>query len=170
MSWSKFFSGTLYGDPKPAGSKRAFVPRNPKTGLPFVNKQTGSIVANTVDANPKSGAWKRRVGNWAQVQHGARPLVDGPILARFLFMELRPQGHFGTGRNSHILKPSAPEFPAKDPDLLKLARAIEDALQKVVYVDDNRIVSEILHKRYAPKPGVKIELFVWKGTIDVDRT
>jgi len=41
-------------------------------------------------------------------------------------------------------------WPLKPPDVLKLARAIEDALSRHLWTDDAQIVSEYLAKRYGP--------------------
>jgi Holliday junction resolvase RusA-like endonuclease len=52
-------------------------------------------------------------------------------------------------------KPAAglEEWPAKPPDVLKLARAVEDALTGALWTDDALVVSEYLLKRYAPPGG-----------------
>ena len=89
------------------------------------------------------------------------PLWDFPIEAHFSFHFSRPLSHWGTGRNRSKLKPSAPRFMVSTPDLLKVARAVEDALSGVIYTDDRQIVRETLEKAYADGndiPGVWIDL------------
>lgn len=129
----------VHGLAQPAGSKRA-----------FVNKYTGR--ASIVDANSKAKGWKGQVAEVAVRAfvggQGSRPLVDGPLHAEFTFYAPRPLSHYGTGRNSQVLKPTAPVAPITRPDVLKLARGVEDALSSVVYRDDSQIVSETLNKRY----------------------
>jgi Holliday junction resolvase RusA-like endonuclease len=44
------------------------------------------------------------------------------------------------------------------PDVLKLARAVEDALTGILYRDDAQIVTEVLRKRYGDPPRVEIRL------------
>lgn len=111
------------------------------------NQQFPSVV----DANPKSKDWKSYVKLQAS-QQWQGGLLQGPLQVTFLFLVSRPQGHYGTGRNAGKLKDSAPRYPAKKPDLLKLARGVEDALTGSVYGDDAQIVEEILRKRYVRRP------------------
>lgn len=138
----KRFELTVYGEAQPAGSKRGFV--NPKSGRVII----------TDDAR-KSKPWKQQVAQAAgEVFEG--PLWDGPLRATFVFYRPRPRSHYGTGRNSSKLKPSAPWYPTTRPDLLKYARAVEDALTGIVWTDDSRICDERLHKRYGEPARVWI--------------
>lgn len=134
----------VHGFPKPAGSKRAF----------FIRKIARSVV---VDACKGSRDWK------TDVQHAAREHYNGPLLCmplkvRFDFFVLRPKSHFRAGKNSALLKPSAPGYPAVMPDVLKLARGVEDALTGILWKDDSLIVHETLTKSYASHPGVSISI------------
>ncbi|MBD5603584.1 MAG: RusA family crossover junction endodeoxyribonuclease [Candidatus Eremiobacteraeota bacterium] len=55
-------------------------------------------------------------------------------------------------------------FPAKKPDLSKLARAAEDSLSGIIYVDDALVVTSLLHKRFAigsvPRAEIMVERLV----------
>lgn len=51
------------------------------------------------------------------------------------------------------MKPLAPIAPIVRPDLLKLARAVEDALSGVLWKDDSQVVVEVLRKRYDEPMG-----------------
>ncbi len=139
---------TVHGEAQPAGSKKA-----------FVNRKTGR--AQIVDDAKKSRPWKAIVTDAAvQAMNGAPPM-DGPLRAEFTFYVKRPAGHYGTGRNARVLKPSAPRFPTVRPDLLKLGRSVEDALTDAgVYRDDSQIRYEVLRKNYADEcvPHVVIEI------------
>lgn len=135
---------TVHGTPQPAGSKRGF--HNPKTGRVIVT-----------DANPQARPWKAQVADTAaqamtfhsdEGTSGYLPPFDGPLAVELVFWVTRPKGHYGTGRNAGIVRASAPEFPTVRPDLLKLARAVEDAIAGIVYRDDAQIVAETLLKRY----------------------
>ena len=77
----------------------------------------------------------------------------------------RPSNHFGTGKNAGVRKDSAPYFPIVRPDVLKIARGIEDALTGVIYRDDSQIVDEHLMKRYG-EPA-RVEIIVEEVTDDV---
>jgi Holliday junction resolvase RusA-like endonuclease len=141
---------TVFGTPQPGGSKKAFV--NPRT------KQ-----ANVVDANPKAKPWQtiiaQVVGEAMEVATLA--LLPGPLAVEFDFYRARPAGHFGTGRNAGQLKGSAPPWPTTRPDVLKLARAVEDALTGVTWRDDAEIVVERLRKHYGEPE--RVEIRVWAG-------
>lgn len=133
----------VYGTPQPAGSKRAFP----------IHRANGTTGASVVDANPKSGAWKTVVSQTAAM-HFRGELLGGPIEVVFRFWVVRPKGHYG----KRGLLPSAPEFPAVKPDVLKLARGVEDALSGIVWRDDALIVDEHLSKRYGETAGVGISV------------
>lgn len=138
----KQISFFVSGIPRPSGSKRGF----------FIPKLKRVIIT---DANPNSKDWKIDVKHAAQAAYDG-PLLDGPLHVYFRFFMLRPKGHYGSGKNAAVLKESAPEYPTGKPDVLKLARGVEDALSGIIYVDDCRIVTELLDKRYGDKPGVEV--------------
>jgi Holliday junction resolvase RusA-like endonuclease len=149
------------GIPKPAGSKRPFLIRN-KAGLPVMKNGRPLIVVT--DASGKKGKdWRADVRAAVQKARGGQPLETGCLFARFSFQVPRPKSHYGSGKNSTALKADAPTYPKVKPDLLKLARGIEDCMTSVVYQDDSQIVQESLSKSYADPqietlPGVNITL------------
>lgn len=125
----------VYGKPQTAGSKRAF---------PF-KRRNGQQGVSVSDDNPKSRDWKNAVASQARLSVGqGAPLFDGPIQLTLEFYRPRPKGHFG----KNGVKKTAPLFPTTRPDLLKMARAVEDALTGVVWRDDSQIVLETLVKYY----------------------
>lgn len=132
-------SFTVYGGAKPAGSK----------------KHVGKGII--VDANPQSRGWKKTVAQVAgkAMEEAQLPLFRGPIEASFVFYRRRPKSHF---RKDGTVKPSAPIYPMPKPDVLKLARAVEDGLIGVVYDDDAQIVTEHLDKRYGEPERVEITI------------
>ena len=80
-------------------------------------------------------------------------------------MFARPKSHFGTGKNSRKLKPSAPVFVTSKGigDIDKLQRSTYDALSESsggnVLKDDSLIVQNRNSKRYCvagENPGAKI--------------
>lgn len=150
------------GHPETAGSKRAFVPTDKKTGQPYRDRG-GRIIVNVVDDNPDSKAWKTRVALHARQIWGARPPLTAPLFVEFIFFRESPASRYGTGKNANVIKRSAPAFPGTRPDVLKLARAVEDAITGVVWVDDSQIVDERLSKRYGAREGVLIRI----GTLPV---
>lgn len=135
------FRLTVYGTPAPAGSKKV-VPLGSRYGV--------------VDASKRSAPWKKEIRQAAGREAGNRPVMEGPLAIRIRFFVKRPQGHFGTGKNEGVLKGSAPAYPTVKPDVLKLARAVEDALSGIAYRDDAQIVTELLEKRYGTPERVEI--------------
>jgi Holliday junction resolvase RusA-like endonuclease len=137
------FKLTVYGTPAPAGSKKV-VPLGPRYGV--------------VDASKRSAPWKKEIRQAAGRVMQDSPLMDGPLAVRLRFIVNRPKGHYGSGKNAGRIKESAPLYPTVKPDVLKLARAVEDALSGIVYRDDAQIVSELLEKRYGSPERVEIDV------------
>lgn len=147
---------TVYGSPKPAGSKRAFV---------------AGGRAIVVDANPASKPWKQQITETALAQVEAfdypKPRYpDGPVVLRMRFTLRRPKAHYGTGANANVLKRDAPYFHTGKPDALKLARAVEDALSGVVYRDDGQTIV-VAWKVYGTTEGVEVWAEAGDETWDV---
>jgi Holliday junction resolvase RusA-like endonuclease len=141
-------SFVVYGEAKTAGSKKAF--KHPHTERIIVTDDTG-----------KAGKqWRSDVKIAAIQAMAGRPPLASALQVRFAFYRHRPKSHFGTGGRAHVLKPSAPHHPTTRPDLLKTARAIEDAMTGIVYMDDSLIVVEELTKRYGAQDYV--EIGVWE--------
>ena len=131
------------GRAAPGGSKRA-----------FTNPHTGRTVVTDDAAGGKP--WRELVQSAALDAIDGQPTPvfgpDEPLMLQVVFYRARPRSHYGSGRNAERLKPSAPAFPTMRPDLLKTARALEDALTGIAWPDDARIVTEALCKRWA-RPG-----------------
>lgn len=125
----------VYGQPRPGGSKKAFV--NPKTGKAVIVDDSGAA----------GKSWRQEVATAGRVAVGPdAPLLLGALAVEFTFYRPRPKGHYGSGANAWVLKASAPPAPITRPDALKLARAVEDALTGILWKDDAQIVQETLRK------------------------
>jgi Holliday junction resolvase RusA-like endonuclease len=138
---------TVYGKPQPAGSKRA-----------FRTKRGGVAVT---DDNPKAKPWQTAVAETALEQWDGS-LLEGPLALRVIFYVARPKGHYGSGRNSAHVRPSAPPHPITRPDTSKLVRAVEDALTGALWRDDAQVVTQTALKRY----GTPERAEVWIGEIE----
>jgi len=147
QSGERSLSFFVPGKPETAGSK--------KMGF----KREGSEVIGRViiDDNPKGRGWKRAVAAHAMRQVG-RPMLKGPVSMRLWFILQRPLAHFVGRKRENALRADAPGWPAVKPDTLKLARAVEDGLTGVLYVDDAQIVVQVHSKQYGPEPGVHVEV------------
>lgn len=137
MALIEFF---VPGTPAPAGSKKAFVL---KRGGMFTGR------AIVTDDCKRSKPWQSDIKAIAAA-YAPSPLITGPVYLSLTFRIHRPRGHFGTGANAQTVKASAPKWPIVKPDVLKLARCVEDALTSVIWKDDAQIVDEDLRKEYVP--------------------
>lgn len=145
-----FVTFEVMGKPEPAGSKRA-VPNSRDW------RSRPGVTWKVLDANPKSDRWKDLVAGCARAAmlKSGMSMIEGPCWMFLTFTLERPDGHFRKGgqlsaeglRNEHH---------TKAPDVLKLTRAVEDALSGIVYKDDSLIISERMSKKYGPVPGVTI--------------
>lgn len=147
----------VYGKAETAGSKNA-VP---------IDRGGGKMGAVVFDNNPNSEQWKFTVGVMGEAAMKSQhvEMISGfPLIAQFEFIIQRPAKHYRTGKHSHELRPDAPLYPGVKPDVLKLARAAEDGMSKIVYADDALIVDEMLSKRYGRSPGVVIRIYALPRT------
>lgn len=101
--------------------------------------------------------WRAAVAACAHDAMSDAPPTPVPVVLEAAFGVKRPKGHYGTGRNAGSLRASAPPFPAVNPDLDKLARAVLDALTGIAYRDDAQVVELLASKRYGT-PGVAVWL------------
>jgi Holliday junction resolvase RusA-like endonuclease len=139
-------------EPMPAGSKRAFAIR--KGGVP-----TGRIAV--VDACKESRSWKDAVANESAIamrKESAHMLSDCPIFLTVKYYLPRPASHFGSGKNAAVVKASSPRFPISKPDVLKLTRAVEDAMTGIVWRDDSQVVCERIEKHYGSPVRAEITI------------
>jgi crossover junction endodeoxyribonuclease RusA len=137
---------TVIGMPATQGSKRGFP----------IRRKNGTIgVAIAESGGEHHRSWREAVAAEARRALGEfgyggvwSPITE-PVVAVMTFYLPRPKS-----ANKTVL------FPDKKPDVLKLGRAVEDSLSKILYTDDSRIVDIHLRKRFAidRPPGVEIEL------------
>lgn len=136
---------TIEGSARPQG---ALIAGTRKDGRRFLRNRGGDALVK----------WRGSIAD------AVRPLVEtptaDPVLVDACFYVRRPACHFGTGRNAHTLRSSAPAFPTKrgTGDLDKLARAVLDALTGCAFLDDLRVVDLRCRKRYADTGAPRLEL------------
>jgi len=122
-----------------------------------------------IESSKKVAPWRQDVREAALKVYQGEPLNE-PVCIRVEFIFPRPQGHFGTGKNSGKLKPSAPIYATSHSlgDLDKLLRSTFDGLSVAaggtVIRDDSLIVETEATKRYAMNEeyigaNIKIETF-----------
>jgi Holliday junction resolvase RusA-like endonuclease len=85
-------------------------------------------------------------------------VIPGPVSLSVVFVFARPANHF---KKSGAIKPNAPRWHMVRPDIDKISRALADALTKVLFEDDARVVSLIAQKRYCvgdEQPGAIVTI------------
>lgn len=144
---------TVNGRAIPQGSKTI---GRTKTGRSYVREDNAAL-----------DPWRKAVAGQARQAWNREPL-DDPVDLAVVFYFKRPSSHYGTGRNAHVIKASAPLFPhdTRGTDLDKLTRAVADALTGIVIVDDVRIVTLTAAKVYAAHDHATIEVsYALKGVL-----
>lgn len=149
MSFQRF-SFFVPGTPATAGSKRA-----------FVNKATGK--AQVVDTCKSGPPWRESVRYHALTAIAGMPienvLIDEPIELNVVFYFVRPKGHFRKSEKfKGQLNVTAPHWPTKRPDVTKMLRALEDALNGFVWRDDSLVVVQAARKVYADRSGAYVTI------------
>lgn len=147
----------VLGTPAPKGSARA---------MNIAGR--ARLIASSSNANAKAQkAWANAITTAALYAGlGCKEPFPGPVWVSITFRMARPKGHYG----KRGLLNSAPMHPCVYPDVDKLARCTLDALTRLVFEDDSRIVSLYVGKQYAVpgREGAKIAVGAWNtGTMVV---
>lgn len=149
------------GTPRPKGSWR-----------PITNRHTGRVFLKASDTDRE---WQNLVSSESRqaVFAAAKGLSSLPTNTHFIldiiFVFSRPLCHFGSGKNSKVMKANAPSYHTKAPDVDKLSRSILDALTGIVYADDSQVVSLESQKIYEGglalyKAGAYIKVSTMEGS------
>lgn len=129
----------VVGDPVQQGSKTAGLAGN---GRPYLR-----------DSNAKKlKPWRAEMAGCitAAMAEQRWTTLDAPAEVLITFHLPRPAAHFGSGRNSGVLKDSAPAWKSTMPDIDKLTRAVLDAITTSQALrDDARVARLVVEKRYA---------------------
>lgn len=103
--------------------------------------------------------WRTQITIAARHAWAGREPINQPCTIYATVYLPRPQSHYGTGRNTGKVKPSAPPLPHKRFDSDKLLRAINDAItESGVWRDDSRATDMHIAKRYSDHPGATITI------------
>jgi Holliday junction resolvase RusA-like endonuclease len=136
----------VYGVPKPKGSMKCIGARGTRK----------HVLVEQVD----DGGWRDLVTTLAQAHVHEQADAGQPIEIEVVFTADRPASHYGTGKNRHKLKLSAPVWPTHSTgDIDKLSRLILDALQTAGALrNDAQVVRLTSVKQYADMhPGQRPE-------------
>ncbi|HSV08551.1 MAG TPA: RusA family crossover junction endodeoxyribonuclease [Candidatus Binatus sp.] len=120
------------------------------------------------EANANTKPWRGTVAAAGAHVMGERGLLAGALSLEVAFVFPRPKSHYGTGKRSTLLKPSAPTFMPSPPDVDKLVRAIADALQGVVYRNDSQLAVVYARKFYGPRAYCQLVVSELPQVLPVD--
>ena len=102
-----------------------------------------------VESSRAVGPWREAVRAETQRAMNGHLPAFGPVHVEAFFYLPRPKSHYRTGRNAHLLRPSAPRYPFGKPDVDKLARAVLDGLTAGgAWRDDSQVVRLLAIKEY----------------------
>jgi Holliday junction resolvase RusA-like endonuclease len=104
-------------------------------------------------AGQKLKSWREAVRSEAVaalIDTGDKTAATGPVAVVITFHMPRPRSHYRSGKHADELRPDAPEYSAKRPDVDKLIRSTLDALTAAgVYGDDGQVAALDVRKMYA---------------------
>lgn len=105
----------------------------------------------------KVTVFKRQLGRLARQAMQERCLkpFDGELTVRFEFY--RPV-QASISRKERDRRLSGIHRPTVKPDLLNYIKALEDGLNGIIWIDDNRIVQIVAEKKYSDRPHIVIEV------------
>ena len=121
-------------------------------------------------------AWRNDVKYAANKLFEDQGKIVGAMIVEIEYYFKRPDSHYGTGKNSDIVKKSSPKRMVKRPDLDNLNKAVLDAMQDSGLIgDDSAVVRLISTKHYVFKDYVegariKINPIEGKELLSVDWT
>ena len=128
--------------------------------IPQGSKTANSFGRGVRDANAaKLKPWREHVTGTARDATRYHDTIHGPVRVWVRFTFERPPSHYGSGRNAHLVKDSAPRFAGRAcGDLDKLQRAIFDALTDAqVWHDDTQVVDVRARKFYAGEDDLALD-------------
>jgi|TARA_Y100000034_G_C6874309_1_gene399590 Holliday junction resolvase RusA-like endonuclease len=125
------------GVPQPKGSTRAFVVK----GRPIITSTNRGVKS-----------WEDTIRH--ALGMASIDLVKGPVMVNLWFTLPQPASRAPKPKSKDPFKRNP--VPDTKPDLDKLARACLDAMNKVAFEDDARVVSLVVSKTYGDPVGVHI--------------
>lgn len=105
----------------------------------------------------KVAVYKKQLGylaRQAMQERGLSPF-DGPLEVRFEFY--RPV-QTSISKKERARRLSGVHRPTVKPDLSNYIKALEDGLNGIIWIDDNRIVQVVAEKKYSDHPRIVIEV------------
>jgi len=127
------------------------VPGTPTAkGRPKIGRVAGHARMFTPDKTVK---YESTVALFARQAMGDRNLFDGPV-ALDLVLHMPIPSSWSAKKKFAALK--AEIIPETKPDCSNVLKAVEDAMNGIVYLDDKQISDLTVKKRYGERPGVDV--------------
>lgn len=101
-----------------------------------------------LDSDPKLRSWESSVKIAYLTAYGKPFPIEGPIKVEIEFYFPRPKNHYGTRSGIRYLKPLAPVWFARTPDIDKCVRATLDPLTGLLWNDDAQVTILNVEQRY----------------------
>ena len=121
-------------------------------GRPRAAKRGKHITLYTPE---KTVSYEGKVALAASQAMVGRQLLDGPVVV-CLDIHMPVPASWSRKARAEALADIAP--PAKKPDADNVLKAICDAINGVVWIDDVQVVDCVIRKRYRETPGVQVEI------------
>lgn len=86
-----------------------------------------------------------------------------PLKCVLNFYCKRPKNHYRSGKNSHMLKETAPKYNINNKDLDNMVKFVLDALNDKLYTDDSLIFEITCSKLYSENDG-----YIYAKFMEVD--
>ena len=166
---------TVLGDAHPKGSHNACP--IPNTNGPYIHIATNRRVQVIVaESNKKVVPFMKQIaaeaiagfkglkgkGSAKYSQYSAVELNDRPMILRTIVERVRSKNDY---RSDGTLKDSARLYPDTKPVMGKVVRAVEDALEGVIFTNDSRIIRHSTEKIFGEVDRVTVELLVLPKSI-----
>lgn len=103
----------------------------------------------------KTAAYEGLVAHAGQQAMAGRPLIEGAVS---VVMDIRLEVPASWSKKKKSAALAGLEHPTKKPDADNVIKAIFDGLNGVVWRDDVQAVVLVVRKRFAPVPGVNVEI------------
>lgn len=104
----------------------------------------------------KTVAYEGLIAYAAQQAMAGAPMLDAPLNVN-LFINCQVPASWSQKKQRQAL--AGEFFPTTKPDIDNVVKAVFDGLNGVLWRDDVLVIDCMIVKRYAPQPGVKVE--VW---------
>ena len=152
-------------EPNEAGSTNATLLSKTENGLRFVvyGKPVALERARMSrhghmynPSKPAQDMFKQRISSFVHAK-----VLLGPLRIRLVFYFNRPKHHYGSGRNSQVLRANADHWHTKKGDIDNLAKFVLDAMNKSVYQDDKQ-VAELSVAKICTDGRARVEVEVEK--------